>query len=127
MTGLFRKNQTISAEEKGAGFPPNSGLVKNHGLGLSGTPKKSKFIIALYVISGILTAYGGYMIYYTIGYIKDYYASYSTSISDDLANVIQYIITNSALYFVYALLLFTAARILKRVLDIKNGSTVSAS
>lgn len=127
MIGLSRKNQDASAATQDAGLPDGMGLVKNHGLNKKVGPKQSKFVVVLYVITGILTAYGGYMIYYTIGYIKDYYTSYGTSVSDDLANVIQYVITNSALYFVYALLLFTGARILKRVLDMKNNPAVSES
>jgi large-conductance mechanosensitive channel len=87
--------------------------------------KRSKNVITLYVISGIIAAYGAYMIYFNIGYVKDYYASAGTSIASDLANVIQYIVSNSIDYFIYALIIFLGARILKRTFEILSSQRVS--
>jgi len=80
---------------------------------------RSKLVIILYAISGILVIYGGYMVYYTINYIKSYYSTTTTSISDEMTGVIQYIVTNSIIYFVYALLIYIGARILKGMLDLE--------
>ncbi len=121
MANIFKKKQGILAESDAVDVSQKKILGSKNGINPDGGSKKSKFVIVLYVITGIITAYGAYMIYYTINYIKDYYASYGTAVSDDLANVIQYIITNSVIYFVYALLLFTGARILKRILDLQKS------
>lgn len=121
MANIFKKKQGISVESDTIDGSPKKKLKSKNGMSQDGDSKKSKFVIVLYVITGIITAYGAYMVYYTINYIKDYYASYGTSVTDDLANVIQYIISNSVLYFVYALLLFTGARILKRILALQNS------
>lgn len=84
---------------------------------------RSKFVIGLYGVAGLLTGYGAYMVYYTIAYVKDYYSTATTTISDDLASIIQYIVTNCLLYFVYALIIFVGARILKHVLMMQKECT----
>ena len=106
MTTIFKKEQNLS----------NSNEVK-----------RSKNVIILYIISGIIAAYGAYMIYFNIAYVINYYASAGTSISSDLANVIQYIISNSVLYFIYALIIFIGARILKKTFDILSTMRSSQS
>lgn len=106
MATIFKKNQAL--------VNPNGSL-------------RSKNVVMLYVVSGIIAAYGAYMIYFNIAYVRSYYASAGTSISSDLANVIQYIISNSVLYFIYALIIFIGARILKKVFDIFNALDISQS
>ncbi len=100
---------------------------KEQGLSSSNGKKRSKSLIILYVISGIIAAYGAYMVYFSIDYVIQYYASAGTSVGSDLTSVIQYIISNSAPYFIYALIVFIGARILKKTLDISNALGASPS
>lgn len=100
---------------------------KEQGLSNSDEKKRSKNVIILYVISGIIAAYGAYMIYFSIDYVIQYYTSAGTSVSSDLASVIQYIISNSVPYFIYALIIFIGARLLKKTFDISYALSTSPS
>ena len=74
-----------------------------------------KGVIGLYVCAALSLICGGYMIYYSITYVQSYYSSYGMSISEGIKDVIQYVISNSSIYFGFAILFFVAGVILKKV------------
>lgn len=77
--------------------------------------KKSKFEIAMYVISGLLAVYTVYMLYSTITYLTSYFGQYGSSLSSNIGTAIGYILTQCLVYLVYAILTFAAARIYREV------------
>lgn len=74
-----------------------------------------KGVIGLYICAALSLICGGYMIYYSITYVQSYYSSYGMSISEGMKDVIQYVISNSSIYFGFAILFFVAGVILKKV------------
>ena len=60
-----------------------------------------------------------YMIVVNILYIRDYASMYGVAVSDMISDAVQYVITGSVAYFVYGVLIFCAARIL-RILQAKK-------
>lgn len=76
----------------------NSGLVKG-----------------LYVISAVLALIFIYMLIVNIMYISSYAASYGMAFSDMWQEAVQYIVTGSVSYFVYAVLVFAAAKVVRLV------------
>ena len=88
---------------------------------------KTKLEKVMYILAIIMAVFGSYMIYAAIAYIISYYSNYSMSISDGLVDVIQYVISNSAQYFVYALIFFSIARITVRLENIKALNPIAHS
>lgn len=80
----------------------------------------SKTAIAFYVLAVIFLAYGAYMIYTVYNYLIDYYASYSMGMWDDVANTMQYFMSNSSAYFVYAVLCYGVGKILQSINKLSN-------
>lgn len=81
--------------------------------------KPSALVKVLYVISAILMCICAYMIVVNILYIRDYASMYGVAVSDMISDAVQYVITGSVAYFVYGVLIFCAARIL-RILQAKK-------
>ena len=81
--------------------------------------KPSSLVKVLYVISAILMCICAYMIVVNILYIRDYASMYGVAVSDMISDAVQYVITGSVAYFVYGVLIFCAARIL-RILQAKK-------
>ena len=75
--------------------------------------KPSALVKVLYVISAILMCICAYMIVVNILYIRDYASMYGVAVSDMISDAVQYVITGSVAYFVYGVLIFCAARILR--------------
>lgn len=80
----------------------------------------SKVAIAFYVIAILFLVYGAYMIYTVYNYLISYYATYSVGMWDDVANTLQYFVSNTSSYFVYAVLCYGIGMILQFLHDIKN-------
>lgn len=80
----------------------------------------SKAAIAFYVIAILFLAYGAYMIYTVYNYLITYYASYNVGMWDDVANTLQYFVSNTSSYFVYAVLCYGVGMILQFLHDIKK-------
>lgn len=76
---------------------------------------RSGLIKFLYVISAILALVFVFMLIINVNYIINYIAAYGLSFGDMCLESIKYIITGSLNYFVYALLVFCAAKILSVV------------
>ena len=91
--------------------------------GAKGNKNGSGFARVLYVISAVLLLVFVYMLYVNITYISSYTASYGMSFSDMWQEAVQYIVTGSINYFVYAVLVFSAGRIIM----MKNEVEVSHS
>lgn len=87
----------------------------------------SKAAIAFYVIAILFLVYGAYMIYTVYNYLISYYASYNVGMWDDVANTLQYFVSNTSSYFVYAVLCYGVGMILQSLHELKNHSTVMAS
>ena len=81
--------------------------------------KKTKFEIVMYVAAIVMLVFAAFMIWSSVVYIKSYYSSYGMSISEGLKDAIQYILSNSATWIVYALIFFGMARITARLENIK--------
>ncbi len=79
----------------------NTGKKKGRGL--------AKF---LYVVAAVLAVIFVYMLIVNILYISSYTASYGMSFSDMWQEAVQYIVTGSVSYFVYAVLVFAAGKII---------------
>ena len=75
--------------------------------------KPSALVKVLYVISAILMCICVYMIVVNVLYIRDYASMYGVAVSDMISDAAQYVITGSVAYFVYGVLIFCAARILR--------------
>ena len=69
----------------------------------------------LYVVAAILAVSFVYMLIVNIMYISSYAASYGMSFSDMWQEAVQYIVTGSVSYFVYAVLVFAAGKIVSIV------------
>lgn len=69
----------------------------------------------LYVVAAVLAVIFVYMLIVNIMYISSYTASYGMSFSDMWQEAVQYIVTGSVSYFVYALLVFAAGKIVSIV------------
>lgn len=80
----------------------------------------SKAAIAFYVIAILFLVYGAYMIYTVYNYLISYYATYNVGMWDDVANTLQYFVSNTSSYFVYAVLCYGIGMILQFLHDIKN-------
>ena len=72
----------------------------------------SKF---LYVVAAVLAVIFVYMLIVNIMYISSYAASYGMSFSDIWQEAVQYIVTGSVSYFVYAVLVFATGKIVSIV------------
>lgn len=85
--------------------------------------KSSKLAIVMYVGAIVSAAVFIYMVVSSISYINGYAASYGMGFSDMWADGIQYVLSSSANYIVYALVLFALGKILD---IIQNEKTVEA-
>ena len=74
------------------------------------TKKKKAGILSMvcYIMAALFFLYGIYMVIYAIDYIQ----SYESTGLIDTQNVIQYVVTSSASYLGFAVLLFAAGRII---------------
>ncbi len=91
--------------------------------GAKGKKSSSGFARFLYVISAALLLAFVYMLYVNVTYISSYITSYGMSFSDMWQEAIQYIVAGSINYFVYAVLVFSAGKIIM----MKNEVEVSHS
>ena len=87
--------------------------------------KRSKLSVTFYVIACILLVYAVYSMFSTVSYLNTYFTTYGTSIGANLGDAIPYIISNSIVYLVYAVLVFMGAVIFDavRALDPANCLT----
>lgn len=83
----------------------------------------SKAAIVFYVLAILFLVYGAYMIYTVYDYLVNYYASYSMGMWDDVANTLQYFVSNSSAYFVYAVLCYGVGMILQSLYGLNNRIT----
>lgn len=79
------------------------------------TKRNTGLVRVLYVISVILLLIFVFMLIGNIGYIRNYITSYGMSVSDMVMESVQYIVTNSLSYLVYAVLVFCAAKVISIV------------
>lgn len=76
----------------------------------------------LYVISAVIAVIFVYMVIVNIIYIKNYLASYGMAFSDMRMDSIQYILTGSTSYLVYAILVFCAGKLISMAGAEKAGA-----
>lgn len=81
----------------------------------TGKKKGSGFAKFLYVVAAVLTVIFVYMLIVNIMYISSYAASYGMSFTDMWQEAVQYIVTGSVSYFVYAVLVFSAGKIISKL------------
>lgn len=77
--------------------------------------KVSGLELALYIIAGVFAALFIYMLISSTIYIRDYCASYGTTMFAIFGEAFKYILSQSISYLVYTLVFFFGARILKRI------------
>lgn len=75
--------------------------------------KASGLVKTLYVLSAILMVIFIYMVVMNMMYINNYAGTYGISVSDMMMDTVQYIIAGSMNYFVYSVLVFCAAKIIR--------------
>lgn len=78
-------------------------------------PKNSGLVKVLYVLSAVLAIIFVYMLAVNIMYIQSYTASYGMDVSYVWQEAVQYVVTGSVSYLVYAVLLLSAGKIIKTV------------
>ena len=71
--------------------------------------KRSKLSVTFYVIACILLVYAVYSIFGSIAYLNTYFKTYGTSLGANLGDAIPYILSNSIVYLIYAILVFIGA------------------
>lgn len=81
---------------------------------------------AMYTIAVILAVFFVYMVIVNVLYINDYVALYGMSFAGMWAEAVQYVITGSISYLVYAVLVFGAGKIIG-ILSNKAGADVPVS
>jgi len=69
----------------------------------------------LYVVAAVLSVIFVYMLIVNIMYISSYAVSYGMTFSDMWQEAVQYIVTGSVSYFVYAVLVFAAGKIIDKL------------
>ena len=74
--------------------------------------------IALYVLAVLLLCYGVYMMYSAYDYVSQYYAYQGMDIGSNLAETVQYMVSQSYLYLCFALLFYVAGVILQKLNDL---------
>ena len=73
------------------------------------TKKTSVLSVLCYILAALFFLYGVYMLIYSIDYIQ----SYESTGLIDTQNVIQYVVTSSASYLGFAVLLFAAGSVIR--------------
>lgn len=73
------------------------------------TKKTSILSVLCYILAALFFLYGVYMLIYSIDYIQ----SYESTGLIDTQNVIQYVVTSSASYLGFAMLLFAAGSVIR--------------
>lgn len=81
------------------------------------TQKKKTGVLSVlcYILAALFLLYGIYMVIYAIDYIQ----SYESTGLIDIQNVIQYVVTSSASYLGFAVLLFAAGSIIRMLKSIQ--------
>ena len=74
--------------------------------------------IALYVLAVLLLCYGVYMMYSAYDYVSQYYAYQGMDIGSNLAEAVQYMVSQSYLYLCFALLFYVVGVILQKLNDL---------
>lgn len=74
------------------------------------TKRNTGLVRTLYVISAILLLIFIFMLIESIGYVRSYIAAYGMPAGEMIKESIQYVVKDSLNYFVYALLVFCAAK-----------------
>lgn len=86
--------------------------------------KTSVLVVVLYVIAAILAGVFCWMLYASIQYINSYMASYGMSFADMASDSVQYVMSQSLNYLIYALIIFVLAKGLKLL---QNGRAFAAA
>ena len=74
--------------------------------------KKSGLVKAFYIIAAVLAAIWIYMIVYNMISIKSYADGYGLELADMKLDILQYLLINPIGYFIYAVIVFAAGKIL---------------
>lgn len=85
--------------------------------------KICRFEWIMYIAAIVTLAVGIFLIISAITYISSYYSSYGMSMSSGWKDAVQYVLSNSGSWFVYALIFFTAGRIIARLEAVKAFGT----
>lgn len=88
--------------------------------------KNTGLVKAMYTIAVILAVFFVYMVIVNVLYINDYVALYGMSFAGMWAEAVQYVITGSISYLVYAILVFSAGKIIG-ILSNKAGADAPVS
>lgn len=87
----------------------------NNGIEVSSKKNNSGLVKFLYVTAAVLALIFVYMLIVNIMYISSYSAAYGMALSDVWQEAVQYIVAGSVSYLVYAVLVFSAGKILSIV------------
>ena len=81
------------------------------------TKKTSILSVLCYILAALFFLYGVYMLIYSIDYIQ----SYESTGLIDTQNVIQYVVTSSASYLGFAVLLFAAGSVIRMLKNMPSA------
>lgn len=81
------------------------------------TKKTSILSVLCYILAALFFLYGVYMLIYSIDYIQ----SYESTGLIDTQNVIQYVVTSSASYLGFAVLLFAAGSVIRMLKNMQSA------
>ena len=77
--------------------------------------KSTKIVKALYVFAGLVALLFVYLFGASIAYLVSYSSSYGMSVTDLGMEAVSYVITESIVYLIYAVLIATGAKILDTI------------
>lgn len=76
--------------------------------------------IALYVLAVVVLCYGAYMIFQSYTYVASYYDYQGTSLTDNLGDVFQYIISQSYQYICFSIVFYVMGLLLQKMNDLHD-------
>ncbi len=76
--------------------------------------------IALYVLAVVVLCYGAYMVFQSYAYVASYYDYQGTSLTDNLGDVFQYIISQSYQYICFSIVFYVMGLLLQKMNDLHD-------
>ena len=83
---------------------------------------RSAGVTGLYICSGISLIGGIFMAWYSLSYVTEYYESYGMSVTEGINDVLQYVLSSSGSFFGFAVLLFSAGIIIRKMYQIESDA-----
>ncbi len=76
--------------------------------------------VALYVLAVVLLCYGAYMVFQSYEYVASYYEYQGSSVTENLGDMFQYIISQSYAYICFAIVFYAMGLLLQKMNDLHD-------